>query len=33
VEIAGRPWRDFNAQQGRIRLPLRKEPMDVEVHF
>ncbi|HXX21773.1 MAG TPA: hypothetical protein VEO19_01335 [Terriglobia bacterium] len=33
VEIAGRPWRDFDAQQGRIRLPLRKEPMDVEVHF
>jgi hypothetical protein len=33
VEIDGRSWQDFNAQQGRIRLPLRKEPMEVEVHF
>jgi len=33
VEIAGQPWRDFDAAQGRIRLPLRKEPMDVEVLF
>jgi len=33
VEIAGQPWHDFDAQQGRIRLPLRKEPMDVEVLF
>ena len=33
VEIAGQPWQDFDAAQGRIRLPLRKEPMDVEVLF
>jgi hypothetical protein len=33
VEIAGQPWQDFDAEQGRIRLPLRKEPMDVEVLF
>jgi hypothetical protein len=33
VQIAGQPWRDFDARQGRIRLPLSKEPMDVEVLF
>jgi hypothetical protein len=33
VEIGGRLWQDFDARQGRIRLPLRKEPMDVEVLF
>ncbi|MGA2074343.1 MAG: hypothetical protein ABSH52_12650 [Terriglobia bacterium] len=33
VEIDGRSWQDFDARQGRIRLPLRKEPMEVEVHF
>jgi hypothetical protein len=33
VEIAGQPWHDFDARQGRIRLPLRKEAMDVEVLF
>jgi len=33
VEIDGRSWQDFDAAQGRIRLPLRKEPMEVEVHF
>jgi hypothetical protein len=33
VEIAGQPWQDFDAREGRIRLPLRNEPMDVEVLF
>jgi hypothetical protein len=33
VEIDGRSWQDFDAPQGRVRLPLRKEPMEVEVHF
>jgi hypothetical protein len=33
VEIAGQPWHDFDARQGRIRLPLRREAMDVEVLF
>jgi hypothetical protein len=33
VEIDGRPWQDFDAHEGRVRLPVRKEPMDVEVYF
>ena len=33
VEIDGRAWQDFDARLGRIRLPVRNEPMDVEVGF
>ena len=33
VQIAGRPWLDFDAREGRIQMPLRKEPMDIEVRF
>jgi hypothetical protein len=33
VEIDGRPWQDFDVRRGRIRLPLRNEPLDVEVGF
>jgi hypothetical protein len=33
VEIAGRPWQDFDAREGRIRLPLRKGVMGIEVQF
>lgn len=33
VEIDGQAWQDFDARQGRIRLPIRKEPMDIAVRF
>ncbi len=33
VEIDGRSWQDFDARQGRMQVPLRKEPMDIEVRF
>lgn len=33
VEIDGRSWQDFDARQGRIQVPLRKEPMHIEVRF
>jgi hypothetical protein len=33
VEINGQPWPDFDAAQERIRLPLKKGPMHIEVHF
>jgi hypothetical protein len=33
VAIDGRPWQDFDVREGRIRLPVGKEPMDVEVLF
>jgi hypothetical protein len=33
VEIDGRSWQDFDARQGRIRLPVRKGSTKVEVSF
>jgi len=33
VDIDGRSWWDFDARQGRIRLPLQKKPMEVEARF
>ena len=33
VEIDGRPWQDFDAEHERIRLPIKKGAMLVEVHF
>jgi hypothetical protein len=33
VEIDGQPWRDFDSTRQRIRLPLRKGRMEIEVHF
>lgn len=33
VEIDGQPWRDFDPARQRIRLPLKKGPMEVEVRF